>query len=920
VLPDWVTIRSKVSVFSNSEENGYNHIVPAEILTTKLFVPPPRNGLVLRQRLIDRLTQGVDGKLSLISGPAGFGKTTLMSEWIAQCDRSTAWLSLDEGDNDPRRFLLYLISAFRKISEGVAEQLIELLYSSKPHEVEELLTNLINQSMEIQDPFLIVLDDYHVIDNADIHELMSFVHENQPPQMHLVIATRSDPPWPLARWRAQGDITEIRSQDLRFNPDESSLLLNEIMLLGLSSEDILRLDSRTEGWIAGLQMAALSMQGRDDKSNFIGRFTGSHRFVFDYLIDEVFDGLSSEIRDFLLKTSILDRMCAPQCDFILEQHNSQQLLEQLERMNLFVMPLDDQRSWYRYHHLFTELLRQLMKQSFPELMPNLHQKAREWYQHNDLIREAIYHGMAGADMDQVVNLIEGHIFEVLEQRDMILLTQWLERIPPEILRSRPWLNVAYARVLIASGSPDEVTSHLSNAEASLENRSDLEPEQGQHIRSYIASIRADLSVLSGDMERAIDLARQALRQAPQKDNLLRCMVASSLGTSLQRCGAFEDAAQAFAEGITAGRALGDTNAVIHLFGDLIGLHVERGQLHRAYASCQKALNFVESSYQKRGRYPPGAAYIHFRLSTILRHWNDLGGSLQYAKTCNAILKKWGQRNRLNFINLAIALHAIGDCSGAHQVLRKAEEIARQESTAWIEDVMTTQVLFWLVEGNLEAASQWALERDLDIHGEISFQDQHIYRTLAHVRLVQGQCGDERALDEILRFLPRLLKLIEESGAVAYVIQTLILQALALQAKGDRELSLMSLNSALTLGEPGGYIRVFVRAGEPMEVLLRIAATQEGTSPYKEKLLSAFESSRQESGVNGHHLPSLSNPLTARELEVLRCLDSHLTIPEIADSLVISVGTARTHVKRIYRKLDVHSRIESITRARELHLL
>ncbi|MCJ7625273.1 MAG: LuxR C-terminal-related transcriptional regulator, partial [Anaerolineaceae bacterium] len=763
-------------------------------------------------------------------------------------------------------------------------------------------------------------DDYHVIHNADIHEMMLFVHENQPPQMHMAIATRSDPPWPLARWRAKGDISEIRTQDLRFNPEETSLLLNEIMHLDLAREDILRLDSRTEGWVAGLQMAALSLQGRSDISSFILHFSGSHRFIFDYLIDEVFEGLSTEIRDFLLKTSILDRMCAAQCDFLLEQTDSQLILEQLEKMNLFVMPLDDHRSWYRYHHLFSDLLRQLLNQSSPGLMSILHRKAREWYQHNGFIREAIYHGMAGGDMDQVADLIESHIFEVLEQRDMVLLTRWLEKLPPEVLRSRPWLNVAYARVLISTGSHDEAALHLRNAQASLGNRSDLESKESQHIRSYIASIRADLSILSGDMQRAIEFAREALRQVPQKDSLLRCRVASSLGTSLQRCGAFEEAALAFAEGITAGKAYGDSNAVIQLYGDLIGLYVERGQLQRAYEACQEALRFVESGYQKYGRYPPGAAHIHFRLSTILRHWNDLQGSLQHALKSNAILEKWGLRYRLNYINLAIALHAIGDRSGAHQALQEAEEVAREASNFWIENVKTTQVLFWLAEGNMEAASQWAAERDLDVHGEISFQDQHIYRTLAHVRLAQGQHGDKSALDEILKFLPRLLKLIEASGATAYVIQTLILQALTLQARGERAQSLRSLNRALTLGEPGGYIRVFVREGMPMEILLRDAATQEGATPYIEKLLSAFKSSRQEDRVNGPCLPSSTERRTKRELAVLRCLDSHLTIPEIADSLVISMGTARTHIKRIYRKLGVHSRFEATTRARELNLL
>jgi LuxR family maltose regulon positive regulatory protein len=400
---------------------------------------------------------------------------------------------------------------------------------------------------------------------------------------------------------------------------------------------------------------------------------------------------------------------------------------------------------------------------------------------------------------------------------------------------------------------------------------------------------------------------------------MRCLVSSTLGTSLQRLGSFEEATQAFTDGISAGITTKDTNLVISLYGDLIGLYVERGQLYQAHETCQEALHHIERSYQKHGRYTPGTAHIHFRLSTILRHWNDLEGSLLHAQISNEILEKWGFRYRLNYINLAIAHHSVGDYPRAHIALRIAEHLASQQSTYWVENVKATQVFFWLSEGNLEAASQWALERPFEIEGEIRYENHLTYRTLAHVRLVQGQLGDKVALEEALSLLPRLVKVIEDSGATAYLIQVLILYSLALQVKGETELAKGILNKALTLGEGGGYIRVFIREGKPMKELLLDIAGHDTPSPYLQQILSAFESSHLTDIMRRPISQSLLESLTKRELEVLRTLDSEFTIPEIADNLAISIATLRTHIKRIYRKLDTHSRFEAITKAKKLRL-
>ena len=890
--------------------------MPTPTLSTKLFVPSTRKEQVSRQRLINRLNQGLDGKLTLVSGPAGFGKTTLLSEWIAQSKRPVGWVSLDERDNDWNRFTLYLIKAFQKISDGFAHEIIEMLSSVKHQNSEIFLPYFINQISEIQEHFLIVLDDYHVITETKIHNLIFRILENQPPQMHMVISTRSDPPWPLARWRAGGELSEIRLGDLRFTLDETSTFLSEVVKVNLSLEDIKRLDTRTEGWVAGLQMAAVSIQTQDDISGFIQRFTGSHRFVFDYLMDEVFRGLSPEIQDFLLKTSILDRLCAQLCNYVREANDSQKIIDQLEQMNLFVIPLDDHRSWYRYHHLFAGLMRQIAKQKLSEQMSDIHSKAREWYQSNALISDAIHHGFAEGNIDQVADLIEKNFIDVLEHRDLIMLTRWLEACPPAVIQSRPWLSVAYAFVLLTVGTTDAVTRHIQQAESSINNFS--KQEKG-HILSYIAFIRAELSALSGDMIDTINYARKVLKYLPQGDERLRCSAASTLGTALQRCGLFEDAALAFAEGITAGRTIGDSNAVISLYGDLVGLYIERGQLYQAHATCQEALQYIERSFQKYGRYTPGAGHIYLRLSTILRHWGDLDGSLNHAQKSNRILEKWGLRYRLNFINLAIALHAVGNYPEAHQVMREAEQVARDQSEFWVDDVKARKALFWLTEGNLRAALQWASEQNLDTQSEISFQNQRLYQTLAQIRLVQGQNGDGSAMDDLQLFLPQLIQVVDDSSAVAYLIQTLILQALAFQTNGDRDQAKNVLNKALTLGEQGGFMWIFIREGEPMEKLLQYVIKQGNSTPYVQKLMSTINNLKEDK-LTGSDSIQLADPLTDRELELLRYLDSDLTILEIAETLVISIGTVRTHIKRIYRKLDAHSRFEATTKGEKLHLL
>jgi LuxR family maltose regulon positive regulatory protein len=892
------------------------------ILNTKLYIPPKRLTLVARPSVIERLEKGLNRSIILVSAPAGFGKTTLLSEWHTSENGKTqplAWLSLDPEDNDIERFLLYLATALDTLKKGISDSILPLLQTNQLPAIKVILTSLINELDEtLQLPFILVLDDYHLITSPVVHEALIFLVENIPPQMRLVILTREDPPLPLARLRARQQLTEIRAADLRFSIDESAAFFNQVMGLNLTASDIETLETRTEGWIAGLQMIAISISGRDDKSDFIRSFASSHRFIFDYLIEEVLEGLAPEIKDFLVRTSILDRMCAPLCDAVTGKNSSQNILLQLEQMNLFIIPLDDQRRWYRYHHLFADILHQQLRTANSGNNQDLHQKAYKWYQDNDLIGDAIHHALAIGDYETVADLSEKLVFESIERHELFTIANWLENLPDEIMQAKPWLNVAFAWILFRTRQFDRVEQHLQNMEHSLPELQ----EDNAHIQSHIAAIQAYLAGTHGDIEKIAFMARKSLGLLPEKEKRLRGSMFSLLGSSLQLIGNFKEAKQAYFDGIAASKAAGDWQNTIESYGDLTGFYVERGQLHEGFSACQEALKYAESSFKKAGRNPVETAYIHFRLSTILRHWNELEESLWHAKKAIEITQKWGSGFRLAYVNLGIALQAIGQHEEAMQAIQQAETMASEESEFWLAEVRSVRVLLRLDQGNLDAASSWALESGLSPDDEIPFSHRRQYLSLAQVLLARGQGGDLEALNQTIQLLSRFQDLVDASNASAYSLQVLILKALAYQVQGNMEAATSAIGQALSIAEQGGYIRVFVREGSEMKKLLE-QAVRIGVSPiYAGKLLEAFGDDFQEVYPTRRKdaLPDiLAETLTSRELEVLRLLDTELPIPNIANELVVSVETVRTHIKRIYRKLDVHSRYEAVVRAKDLNL-
>jgi LuxR family maltose regulon positive regulatory protein len=892
------------------------------LLTTKLYIPPIRPELVPRPHLIERLNEGLHRKLTLISAPAGFGKTTLLSEWVADCGWPVAWISLDEGDNDLTRFLAYLIAALQSVDGNIGQGLLAALQSPGAVNVEAVLTTLLNEIADLPDSFILILDDYHLIEAQPIHQALTFLLDHLHPLpggMHLVIATRVDPPLPLARLRSRGQLTELRTADLRFTPDEAAAFLNQVMGLGLSAEDVAVLEVRTEGWIVGLHMAALSMQGRDKEhiAGFVASFTGSHRYSLDYLTGEVLLQQPESVQTFLLRTSILDRLTGSLCDAVTGQSDGQTMLKLLEAANLFIVPLDDERRWYRYHHLFANLLRRQLSKTQPDLLPALHLQASDWYGKTGLVGEAVSHALAAEDVERAARLVERRALAMIFLGELTTLVGLLDALPDEVVRSRPWLCIAHAWALVFAGLLDGVELRLEGAETALDRFGDarraegpvLSTVEGRHIAGHISAIRAYVAALRGDMSRAAELTREALEQLPEEDLAVRGLSAGLLGSVLRWSGDLVAAAQALANAIAITQAASDSHTTVEALNNLAAVQLAQGQLHKTVATCQDAL-LLAGEYVKRGGRPlPSAGSGYYLMSQVLREWNDLEAALRHAREGIELCEQWGWSEGLAFgyRRLARALQAIGDIDGAHEAIQKARQAASDLSPWFGAHMAAHQARLWMAQGNLTAASRWVRESGLSADDEPDHQYMVEYSILVRVLIAQGK------LDEALGLLARLLEMAEVAGAILVVIEILALQAMALQAQGKDVQALTALERALSLAEPEGYVRIFIDEGAPMAALLRTVASRGIALDYVGKLLAAL-------GETAPPVTPLAEPLSERELEVLRLLAAGLSNREIAAELFLAVGTVKKHTSNIYSKLNVSKRTRAVARARELGLL
>lgn len=971
----------------------YNGSMSTPILATKLYIPPARTDVVPRTHLIERLNDGlVKGrKLALVSAPAGFGKTTLVSEWVAGCKRPVAWLSLEEGDNDLTRFLVYLIAALQTLAPSTGEPpitgganmgvgVLSVLQSPQPPPVETILIALVNEIASTMDNFVLVLDDYHLVDSKPVDEALSFLVEHAPPQMHLVIATREDPHLSLARMRARGQLTELRAGDLRFTSSEAAEFLNQIMGLSLSPEDITAVEARTEGWIAGLQLAALALQGtvskqrNPDAESFIKSFTGSHRFVLDYLLEEVLHHQTTEIQTFLLRTSILERLCGPLCDAVCsagtgvlapnasglaaagQEILGQQTLEYLENANLFIVSLDNERRWYRYHHLFADLLRQRLLQQTPLLrsstlstgeekggVDELHRRASEWYEHNGLAADAIHHSLAAKDFERAAALIELAVPEMRRNRQEATHTElgWLKALPDELVQFRPVLSVAYAYALFGDGELEAVEARLLEAERWLDTTADLcerpesmaagmvvvDEKEFRRLPGMIAMLRTAQALSQGDMSETVKNARRVLDLAPADDHLMLGGAASTLGLAAWASGDLETAGRMTSDGMVNVRRAGYISPAIGGALVLADIQITQGRLHEAMTTYERALLWATEPGAPVLR---GAADMHVGMSSLFYEHNDLKTATQHLLTSQALGELAGLRQNPYRWCAAMARirEAQGDLDGALDLLNQAERLYVTNFSPIVRPIAAWKTRVWVAQGRLDEAQGWARAQGLSVENELSYLREFDHITLARVLLACYQSDhDDHFLLEAMGLLVRLLKAAEEGGRIGSLIEILVLQSLAYHLRGDTPAALMPLRRALTLAEPEGYVRMFLDEGLSMMQLLRQAAAREikprqGLATYSVELLAAFEAEKRKSEGKSPLSPTqpLIEPLSQRELKILQLIAQGLSNREIGERLFIALDTVKGHNRNIFDKLQVQSRTEAIARARELGLL
>ena len=909
--------------------------VPALLLETKLYVPRSRRGLVPRPRLSERLDRGTASTLMLVSAPAGFGKTTLLTEWLAAGpagpadERLAAWLSLDRGDNDPASFWTYVIAALRTVASGVGESALALLQAPRSPPIETVLTALLNDLGALAGDIVLVLDDYHVIDARDVQGGMAFLLDHLPPQLHVVIAGRADPALPLARLRGRGELAEIRAAELRFTPDEAAAYLNEMMGLQLTARDVAALEGRTEGWIAALQLAALSMQGRDDVAGFIAGFAGDDRYVVDYLGEEVLQRQPDHVQAFLLQTSIFGRLSGPLCDAVTGQSGSKAMLEALDRGNLFLVPLDDRRRWYRYHQLFADVLHARLLDEQPGQVPDLHRRASAWYQQNGEPSEAISHALAAQDFDRAADLVELAIPAMRRTRQEATVRGWLEVLPDELFRVRPVLSVSFAGALLARGELEGVEGRLRDAERWLDTTAGIrqgpqtpsaemvvvDDEEFRRLPAQIEVYRAAQALARGDGPGTVRHARRALDLSLADDHLCRASAAGLMGLASWASGDLEAGHSAYAECMAGLRRAG-------YIADTFGCAIALADIRRAQGRLGEAMRTYEQALQRAsqpgGAVLRGTADMYVGMSEVHRERDDLPAATQQLLRSQELGEHTGlPQNRYRWrVAMARIREAEGDLGGALDLLNEAERLYVGDFFPNVRPVPALRARVRVARGEWGEALGWAREQGLSVDDDLSYLREFEHITLARVLLARYQ--DERAeasLHEATRLLERLLRAAEEGARTGSVLEILVLQALARQARGDIPAALAVLQRALTLAEPEGYVRIFVDEGPPMASLLRAAAKQGIARNYVRRLLAAVSKTEHDSPIK----QALIDPLSERELDVLRLLGTDLGGPDIARELMVSLNTVRTHTKNIYAKLAVTNRRAAVRRAAELGL-
>jgi len=896
------------------------------LIRTKLYVPFTRPDLVPRPRLQACVTAGLRYPLTLLTAPAGFGKTTLLASCIVDQKTPVAWLSIDKEDNLAERFLKYLLAALQQADNSIGNEAARLFEESPQTYFETVLTLLINDLLSFPGEMTLVLDDYQFISSQAVHEILTFLLEHCPKTFHLVIATRSDPPLPLARLRARGQMVELRTADLRFTEAEAAQFLNKVMGLDLETEFVRALEERTEGWIAGLQMAALSMRDREDVAGFIEGFSGTNRYILDYLLEEVLASQSPEVQRFLLCTSILERLSAPLCNAILANeediaHQSDSILEYLEKANLFLIPLDEKRTWFRFHRLFADLLHaQLQKSLGVQGVAQLHIYASDWYAQNGSIVEAINHASQASDDERVERFIEQNYMELVDRGEQSWLRFWTGRLSKELVYRKPWLCIYEAYSHSWFGELDEADRLLEEAEKRTD--AGISAPDGNSMLAHLSYVKSRVAAMRGDLPQAIAYCLAARQYAPASNLALQLDTRITLGYEYFLNGDYANANPILEETIRLGisaRAVINTVAASCI---LARLYEVQGLLTKSHDTYQFA---AKSIPEASGQHLGAKALWEVGIAEVLYEQNDLVAALIHIKQGLTLLPWWDKADdwALAYITLSRIHLAQANRVEAEEAVRKAFKFVQNRGvfSEACQAVKVAQVRLWLAQGDLVAANHWLATKENHFGSNDPFRFENEVTQIAQARIMITM----NKPNEAISLLSHLQETAKSAGRRGRVIEILLLQLLARQELGDFDYALRLLTKCLKMAEPEGYVRVFLDEGQPMRLLLVqwVAHADSGIlRDYAVRLLAAFDSELVISPpqVNPLSSSNLVELLSQREIEVLQIMALGKTNQEIARQLIVSPGTVKAHTASIYRKLDVANRTEAVARARMLGIL
>jgi LuxR family maltose regulon positive regulatory protein len=884
------------------------------LVATKLRIPPQPQHAVRRARLIDALERGILAyKLVLIAAPAGYGKTTLLSQWAHASHLPVAWLSIGEEDNDFERFLRYLLTGWESVQPGVSDSPLGLLLGAMSSDSEAVLSAFINAANDAPGPLVFILDEYHLIKDLAIHSALTFLLDHLPPKFHFVLAGRGEPPLPLARYRARHELMEFRAEDLSFLPEETQDFLNESMGLDLAHDQVVRLQAQLEGWIAGLQLTALTLQRRLTGADKL-IISGKHRFIADYLGEDVLAPLPDNLRQFLLQTSILDRLCGPLCDVVTGREGGQDMLETLERENLFLVPLDDSRQWFRYHRLFGDFLHEELHRHHPAEVAGLHRRAAWWYLAHDLPEQAFRHAVAGEDVELVIDIANRYGIAKLMGGEITIVKRWLESLPEAWYTSHPKLGFFQAAFLYFTGQFDACARYLDE----IERLALAQSEDTRWQLTGVTAMRCFIACFQNDLARAETYAVQALRDLSEEDDLgFRPAVYGALGDTYRRNGRWEEAKECYLKMLDFTHAPTFRIESVHLFGALADLDLRQGHLREAAVYWRKALAVIQDQ-ATWGSYPlPVIGWVYIRMGEILYEWNELEQASDHLSQGLERAELGGDvRAMIAGYLLAGRLKlTTGDIAAADACLERARPLVENAPFPdWMDRFGRLQLECWLAQDRLRAAVDWADEM---LHGDTLAgrpESEVAHLAMARVLIVKG---DAPSIQRALALLERWLQAAEAEGRSGVTIEALAFQALAHWRRGERADAMTSLERALRLAEPEGYVRLFADLGLPIARLLQEARSRDVMPDYVGKLLAAcgtdlaFPASMEK---------ALPEPLSLREQEVLQLIAAGLTNREIAAQLVVSPETVKKHTASIYGKLGVRSRTQAAARARELDLI